>query len=116
MGATVGTRLMIWWKGEFVGEDEFNNRYYKEKGGKRRWIIYGGAPEASAVPPDWHAWLHHTVEHAPIGEHAPKEPVFHAPHQPNQTGTSNAYYPPGSLMGSGERAAATGDYEAWKPE
>ena len=42
MTATVGTRLMIWWKGEFVGEDEFANRYFKEKRGRRRWVIYGG--------------------------------------------------------------------------
>jgi NADH:ubiquinone oxidoreductase subunit len=116
MGATVGTRLMIWWKGEAVGRDEFDNRYFKEKKGRRRWVIYGGEPDASAIPADWHAWLHHTVAHPPIGEHAPKRPIFDLPHQPNMTGTPGAYYPSGSLMASGQRPGATGDYEAWKPE
>ena len=45
--------------GEFVGEDEFGNRYYRTRGGKidptlgfeRRWVIYNGYTEASCVPP-----------------------------------------------------------------
>ncbi|MBS0277804.1 MAG: NADH:ubiquinone oxidoreductase subunit NDUFA12, partial [Proteobacteria bacterium] len=35
---------------------------------------------------------------------------------PNQTGTDHALRPQGSLARSGERPAATGDYEAWTPE
>jgi NADH:ubiquinone oxidoreductase subunit len=37
-------------------------------------------------------------------------------HLPNLTGTAAAYRPPGSLLGGGQRAPATGDYEAWQPE
>ena len=45
MGATVGTRLMTWWKGREVGQDAFGNRYFTEKsGGNRRWVIYEGLP------------------------------------------------------------------------
>jgi NADH:ubiquinone oxidoreductase subunit len=32
------------------------------------------------------------------------------------TGTDGAYRPEGSLARSGVRAAAAGDYQAWKPE
>jgi len=115
MGATVGTRLMTWWKGELVGEDRFGNRYYREKGGgRRRWVIYNGIPEASKVPPEWHAWLHRTVD-APPDANAPA-PVWLQEHLPNLTGTDAAYLPPGSLQHGGKRAHATGDYEPWRPE
>lgn len=115
MGATIGTRLMIWWKGERVGEDDFGNAYYREKaGGKRRWVIFAGRPEASKVPPEWHAWLHRTVEEAP-SESAPPRHDWEKAHLPNLTGTDHAYRPPGSLIGGGVRAPATGDYEPWRP-
>ena len=58
MGATIGTRLMIWWKGELVGEDEFSNRYFKERNGRRRWVVYNGEPEASKVPSDYEVRFH----------------------------------------------------------
>jgi NADH:ubiquinone oxidoreductase subunit len=32
------------------------------------------------------------------------------------TGTAAAYRPKGSILGEGQRAAATGDYQAWQPE
>jgi NADH:ubiquinone oxidoreductase subunit len=38
-----------------------------------------------------------------------KEPV------PNLTGTPAAFRPAGALERGGNRAAATGDYEAWSP-
>ena len=116
MGATIGTRLMIWWKGEPVGEDEFSNRYFKERKGRRRWVVYHGVPEASKVPPDWHAWLHHTVEHPPLGEHKLAEPKWGLPHEANATGTDNAYRPAGSLSAEAKRPAATGDYTPWTPK
>lgn len=113
--ATAGTSLVTWWKGELVGSDDFGNRYYKEKGGKRRWVIYHGGVEASSVPPEWHAWLHHTVEKPPS-----QAPVLTRPwekqHLPNLTGTPEAYRPPGHVERGGERDKATGDYEPWRPE
>ena len=54
--ASIGTRLLTWWKGEFVGTDEFGNRYYTERGKqyrswrRRRWVVYDGEVEASRVP------------------------------------------------------------------
>ncbi|MDP3401720.1 MAG: NADH:ubiquinone oxidoreductase subunit NDUFA12, partial [Brevundimonas sp.] len=37
-------------------------------------------------------------------------------HMPNMSGTPMAWRPPGSVLTEGQRPAATGDYEAWKPE
>jgi len=114
-GATLGTLVTTWFSGQFVGEDTYGNRYYQNKTGLRRWVLYNGTVEASRVPPDWHGWLHHTFKEpptiAPLGNRS-----WEKEHQPNLTGTAGAYHPPGSLAAEGERPAATGDYQAWKPE
>ena len=125
MGISLGTRLYTWLRGEEVGQDQFKNRYFREKGGgkvhrdslrhERRWVIYDGEVEASRVPPEWHAWLHHTTDSIPSPEGVQKQP-WEKPHQPNLTGTQEAYRPPGSVFKGGGRDAATGDYEAWTPE
>ena len=41
---------------------------------------------------------------------------WETPHQPNLTGTASAYRPDGSIARGGHRPAATGDYQAWKPD
>ena len=98
-----------------MGTDDFGNRYYQNKGGSRRWVVYNGTVEASRVPPDWHGWLHHTYAEPPT-----KAPFqvrsFEKPHQPNLTGTEGAYKPGGSLSKGASRPPATGDYQAWKPD
>lgn len=114
MGATIGTRLMIWWKGHYVGEDHSKNRYYSEKNGRRRWVIFSGVADASAVPVEWHAWLHHTVAEPPLGKR--EEITWEQQHMPNQTGTSAAYHPAGKIIGSGVRKDSLSDYEAWRPD
>ena len=112
--ATPGTLLTTLFSGVDVGKDEFGNRYYQTKDGKRRWMIYAGTVEASRVPPDWHGWLHHTYELPPT-EDPPKRNAWELDHQPNLTGTSGAWHPDGSLWKEGHRPPATGDYEAWRP-
>ncbi len=113
--ATWGTLLTTWLNGSPVGTDDFGNRYYQNKDGSRRWVIYNGTVEASRVPPDWHGWLHHTYAEPPT--QAPfKTRPFEQPHQPNLTGTEGAYRPSGSLKKGGVRPSATGDYQAWKPD
>ena len=139
----LATRIFTWWldntigttwitsrRGRLVGTDQFGNRYYQDKatpsdpnairGGAglaakrgRRWVLFNGEPEASRVPPAWHAWLHYTTDQVP-SESAP--PIrFEKPHEPNPTGTPHAYHPPGSVLAGGHRAKATGDYEPWRP-
>jgi NADH:ubiquinone oxidoreductase subunit len=122
---TIGTRLMTMFRGELVGTDAAGNRYYRDKSMKRergggrfsrekRWVLYNGAPEASRVPPEWHAWLHHTVDEVPAAG-GPKYP-WQKPHVPNLTGTPDAYRPPGSVLRGGQRQPAAGEYEPWQPE
>ncbi len=114
-GQTLGTRFFTWRKGEFVGEDQSGNKYYREREGKRRWVVYNGLVDASRVPPDWHGWLHYTVDTPPTDEaYTPRQ--WQKGHKANMTGTPQAYRPAGSILTPAERPAATGDYDAWKPE
>lgn len=115
-----GTRLHTWLHGERVGEDEFGNRYFVLKGEKvdrlrKRWVIYKGTAEASKVPPDWHAWLHRTINEPPSRVPLPTQ-SWEKEHLPNLTGTKAAYLPQGHVLRGGQRAPATGDYEAWRPD
>ncbi|MGY4370268.1 NADH:ubiquinone oxidoreductase subunit [Bradyrhizobium sp. LB1.3] len=83
-------------------------------GFERRWVIYNGYAEASRIPPSWHGWMHHTVDVPPTQDnYQPRE--WEKPHQPNLTGTANAYRPSGSTLASGKRPKATGDYQPWTP-
>jgi NADH:ubiquinone oxidoreductase subunit len=114
--------VWTWLYGEFVGEDEFGNRYYRTRGGKidpglgfeRRWLTYNGVAEGSRVPPSWHGWLHHVVDVPPTQDRTEPHP-WEKPHRPNLTGTPGAYRPSGSTLAQGRRPKATGDYKAWTP-
>ncbi|MBM3569807.1 MAG: NADH:ubiquinone oxidoreductase subunit NDUFA12 [Alphaproteobacteria bacterium] len=113
MNANAWTKFFTWLKGEPVGKDEFGNMYYRERQGTRRWVLYAGEVEASNVPAEWHAWLHHTVDQPPLGPR-PAKP-WEKTHLPNLTGSAEAYHPAGSVLGNRGRAATTGDYEPWRP-
>lgn len=116
-GPGLGTRLVGWRTGREVGRDAQGNIYYVAKAGRRerRWVIYNGEPEASRVPPEWHLWLHKTVDTTP--DEAPlRARVWEKPWVPNLTGTPAAHRPSGSLAVAATRAKTTGDYEAWIPE
>ncbi|WP_144299877.1 NADH:ubiquinone oxidoreductase subunit NDUFA12 [Elioraea rosea] len=115
---TLGTRLFTRLRGQEVGRDRFGNIYYQERRARsgmrqRRWVMYAGSADASEVPPEWHAWLHYTLD-APLPEG--KRYAWQQEHQPNLTGTPAAYRPPGHDLEGGRRARATGDYEAWTPD
>lgn len=115
----------IWWftfsrRGKPVGKDQFGNAYFtapamKGYNHERRWVIYAGAPEASAVPPEWHGWLHHQTDEVPDVNAPSFRRKWQKPHQPNLTGTTGAYRPPGHILEGGQRDKATGDYKAWRP-
>ncbi len=117
----LGTHLLTVRRGERVGDDEYGNVYYRERGAKnwrdeRRWVIYPEASEieASLVPPGWNAWLHHNREKSPTEEPLPAK-RWEQEHVPNLSGTAHAYVPPGHESRGGHRDHATGDYEAWRP-
>lgn len=113
---SLGTLLSTWLTGKLVGTDPAGNRYYTERGaakGRRtkRWVIFKGDVEASKVPPEWHAWLHYTSDQPLAADAAP----WRKAHEPNKTGTSEAYLPPGHDLRGGRRERAAGDYQAWTP-
>ncbi|HEY1614822.1 MAG TPA: NADH:ubiquinone oxidoreductase subunit NDUFA12 [Rhizomicrobium sp.] len=114
-GATLGTMVNTWFRGRLVGRDNFGNRYYQDRAGKRRWVLYNGTVDASRVPAEWHGWLHHTFREPPTVA-PPRIKSWEKEHVPNLTGTSLAYRPAGSLAATGQHAPATGEYEAWKPD
>ncbi len=116
----IGTILYTWLKGELVGTDIFSNQYYRGKGARldgreRRWVLYKGRTEASSVPAEWHSWLHHTTDE-PLSDSAAQVQPWQKEHQPNPSGTAEAYLPQGHEYKGGRRAAATGDYQAWSPD
>lgn len=116
----IGTKLMTWLSGEEVGVDEFGHHYYQEKKDikarrRRRWVTFGGDEDASTIPPEWHAWLHYTLETIPEQE-GHKKYFWQKSHVPNTTGTTKAYLPSGHVLRGGIRPTATGDYEPWEPE
>ena len=78
-------------------------------------MIYAGNNDSSRTPPGWNAWLRGTIDDAPDPSLPARHPWQQEP-QPNLTGTDRAWRPSGSLGGGGVRPAATGDYQAWKPE
>ncbi|NNM55593.1 NADH-ubiquinone oxidoreductase subunit NDUFA12 family protein [Acidocella sp.] len=103
--------------GRLAGRDEQGNLYFERpahgiarKG--RRWVVYAGPADPSAVAPRWHAWLHRLTDQ-PLPETGGKPWV--KPHQPNLTGTAESYRPAGHDYKGGQRAAASADYESWTP-
>ena len=121
-GATIGTLFTVKRLGVPVGTDQYGNRYFEAKtnrnsydGRKRRWVLYDGYADASKVPPEWFGWLHHTLPDPPTPETMPRH-AWQREHRPNMSGTPLAWRPRGSIARGGERARATGDYQAWKPD
>lgn len=114
------TVFSTWLRGELVGEDEYGNRYYRERRvddwrRQKRWVVFAREAEPTRVPPGWVGWLHKRIKDPPSEQPLPA-PRWEKDPLPNLTGTENAYMPPGAVQRGGQRAPATGDYEAWRPE
>ena len=103
---TFGTRLKTLIFGKLVGKDDFGNKYYQNKTG-RRWIIYKDEIDASKIPNEWYSWIHFTknkVENV----HEFKKYNWQKPHKHNLTGTEEAYHP------KKNKDATKKKYESWK--
>lgn len=104
--------------GRRIGSDRFGNVYFEGRriqpiyNRPRRWVLFAKGKEPTTVPPEWHAWLHHTVAE-PLPE--AKLYAWQQEHQPNLTGTPQAYRPAGHDYAGGTRRVTGGDYEAWTP-
>ena len=70
-GNTWSNRLYTRFRGRHVGSDAQGNHYYVQSKGvgplgvPRRWVIYKTEAEASQIPPEWHGWMHYTVDALP---------------------------------------------------
>ena len=118
--ANIHIRFVTWRRGEKVGSDRFGNIYYRDRNARqgareRRWVLYAGEPDASKVPPEWHAWLHHTTKDPLPEKSSPYHKPWQQEHIPNLSGSAQAYRPPGHQYAGGRRVRATGDYEPWTP-
>ena len=78
-----------------VGKDEYGKSYYTKKNlsrknnyRERRFVLYKGIVEASKVPQEWNAWLHHATETPPSNQ---KKLSWLKDHTPNLTGSPFAY-------------------------
>ena len=88
---TFGTRLNTIFFGKLVGKDSFGNKYYENKKGKR-WVIYAEEIDASKIPVEWYSWIHFTPNKIEkIHELAKYD--WQKSHQPNLTGSKDAYFP-----------------------
>ena len=93
-----------------VGDDDYGNTYFIDRrrspannGRERRWVIYRGDVEASKVPPEWNAWLHHVTNEIPRKTRKPK---WIKKHLPNQTGTAKRL---------NSKSSNSKIYTSWKP-
>ena len=88
---TLATRIQTIFFGKFVGVDNFGNKYYESKTG-RRWVIYKGEIDASKIPNEWYSWIHF-ITNKIENFHDFKKYDWQKPHKSNQTGTDNSYHP-----------------------
>ena len=103
---TLGTRIQTFLFGKLAGEDEFGNKYYENKKGKR-WVIYKGEVEASKIPNEWYSWIHF-MKNKIENVHELKKFNWQKPHKSNQTGTDQAYQP------NKNKNATKKKYNSWK--
>ena len=104
---TVGTMIFTLFLGKLKGTDEFGNKYYESKSGKR-WVIYSNVVEASNIPPHWYSWIHFTNNK--LSDSYQKKYFWEKKHIPNLTGTSEAYRPKKII----ESKNIIKKYESWK--
>ena len=88
---TLATRIQTIFFGKFVGVDNFGNKYYESKSGKR-WVIYKDEIDASKIPNEWYSWIHFIKNRIEKSNNI-KKYNWQKPHLSNQTGTNKSYHP-----------------------
>ena len=88
---TLSTRIQTFFFGRFVGIDNFGNKYYESKSGKR-WVIYKDEIDASKIPNEWYSWMHFIKNRIEKSNNI-KKYNWQKPHLSNQTGTNQSYHP-----------------------
>ena len=109
---TIGTRIWSFFNGNLIGSDKFGNKYFSNKSGSKRWVLYDGEVDSSKVPPEWNGWLRFTSNVIPSTE---KNFFWEKEHEKNYTGTSKAYYPTNSILKNTQKKKMQ-EYEQWSPK
>lgn len=101
-----------------IGEDSYGNLYYEKKNvsnknnfRQRRLVIYNGVVEASKIPQEWNAWLHHMTDKVPEKNNKDM-PAWVKEHVPNLTGTPFAY----EYKDKKDSTKIKNTYSIWKPK
>ena len=116
----IGLYIYTIFRGNLVGKDEKNNKYYKSNlvyGTKKekRWVLYNdNENDPTKINPDWHAWLHHIVDDVPNSKNK-KLLKWQKTLSPNLTGTKKAYLPKGHLFNKNKSSVKMKNYESWNP-
>ena len=104
---TFGTLIKTFFTGNFVGKDEFGNKYYQNKKNER-WVIYSKEIDASKITTSWYLWMHLTIDKIP--EHnEEKKYKWQKRHLENKTGTSEKFKPVKIKKNNVQKK-----YETWK--
>ena len=103
---TFGTLLKTLFSGNYVGKDNFGNKYYKNKKNER-WVIYSTDVEATKITSEWYLWMHHTIDKIP--EKNELKYKWQKSHSENKTGTIESYKPNKIKKDSNIKK-----YETWK--
>ena len=104
---TFATRIKTILSGKLIGSDEYGNKYYQNKRGKR-WVIYANEVDASKIPVEWYSWIHF-MPNKIENKHKLEKYDWQKPHKPNATGTEAAYYP-----NKNKKDAIEKKYKSWK--
>ena len=100
-----------------IGVDNYGNQYFQKKKTsqknnfrQRRFVIYKGNVEASKIPQEWNAWLHHITNEIP--DMKANKPSWIKEHIPNLTGTPFAY----EYKDKKDSSKFKNIYSIWKPK
>ena len=91
----------------FVGKDEFGNKYYEDKKGIDGSDI-SNEVDATKIPVEWYSWIHFMPNRIEKN-HELNKYEWQKPHLSNQTGTEKAYYPNKDKKNVNEKK-----YKTWK--
>ncbi|CAM6129098.1 unnamed protein product [Calypogeia fissa] len=105
---------------KLVGVDKNGNRYYEKtentQFGRHRWVVYADKDyNASAVPPEWHGWLHYITDHKADQLQGLKPSRYGLEHTRNRTGEGEEYiyHAKGHALNPNKRDWKR--YESWQP-
>lgn len=111
-----------------VGHDIHGNLYFESKqkdcfGRKERFCFYNGRAEASKIPAEWHAWMHHQKVHISTTGITHVKRGWQKNHIQTLTGTKYRYLPENHPLYDKshdlhqcESQSSALKYKSWSPE